>query len=90
MEFAEAFYNNGRRWFWRIEYPVVVAPINFQFDGVIKSVEVDVAYPCFGEINYPYMRSIEDANLIPNTYSNYYIFHSEAEAKAGIDFLAYP
>jgi hypothetical protein len=33
------------------------------------------------------LRSIEDANLVPNTYTLHYIFSNEQQAREGLDFL---
>src|ERR1700733_8870777 len=90
MEFAESYFVDGRQWFWRIEYPKIM---EFRFNGVIKPAEIllfstgEVTYPAFGEVGHPYLRSIEDANLVSNTYTSMYLFRTEVEAKAGIEFV---
>lgn len=92
MEFLEAFYIDCRVWFWRIDTNKITC---FQFNGKIWEASEKVAYPAYEQADplaegvWSY-RSIEDANLVPNTYTNYFIFRTEAEAKSGVNFLMVP
>lgn len=87
IEFADAHYTGGRSWFWRLE-SIKITP--FQFDGVLRKADGVLPYPSYGEIGYAYYRSIEDVNLVPNTYTNYFIFTNEVDAKAAINVLTVP
>lgn len=83
-------YHDGQRMFWRTEYPMVL-PTEFEFDGVILSADPvkSIPFPVYGEGGHPYYRSIEDVNLVPNTYSHYYIFGSFRCAIIGLSDLAF-
>lgn len=95
IEFAESYHLTNKCWFWRFEYrKAIPSPAwlisPFQFDGKIGLPTDTIPYPYFGEVGCDFLRSIEDVNLIPNTYTNYFIFKTEIEAKHGLLFLGVP
>lgn len=89
-EMAEAFHEHGQRRFWRTEYPCMISE-EFEFDGTLKPSDPsnNLMFPVFGQVGHNYYRSIEDANLVPNTYTHYYIFRSRTEAILGLSFLTF-
>jgi hypothetical protein len=84
-DFAEAYHEKGQTRFWRLDYPKL--PFEFEFDGVIESVGGVRTYPVYGEIGSSLFRSIEDANLVRNTYTLTYIYPSYSDCLDGQLFL---
>jgi hypothetical protein len=86
-ELLEKYHGHGQQLFWRIDYPDRLVPEPFGFRGVINSADDDCPYATFQE-EYPNgPRSIEDANLVPNTYSHSYVFSNEFIARDAIAYL---
>lgn len=85
LEFIEAYREYGQKVFWRIQYPDIY---EFEFDGVIAPVGPDLEYPAYGEVGNSVFRSIEDANLVPNTYTSFFIFGTPIDAHKGLTFVS--
>jgi hypothetical protein len=85
LEFVEAYREHGQKIFWRIQYPDIY---EFEFDGIIEPAGPQLEYPAYGEVGSSHFRSIEDANLVANTYTSYFIFRSTIEAHNALAFVS--
>jgi len=85
----EAYHDRGQIEFWRVDYPHELVPVSFQFAGNVSLPTSTTPYPTFGEMvaGATHRRSIEDVNLVPNTYTHKYIFDNEPDALKGLMFL---
>lgn len=84
-----AFHERQVTKFWEVIYPDRLIPRQFEFDGVIRnaSSSMGIPYPSYGEVlsnSSSVARSIEDMNLVLNTYTNFYIFETEQHALDGV------
>lgn len=87
-DFLEAYWEFGQRIFWRLE-PSDISM--FEFDGTLLQADGKrIKYPVYGEVGNPMLRSVEDANLIPNTYTHYFLFKCEQDAIDGFWFIRNP
>jgi len=83
-EFLEAYWEYGQRGFFRLEYPKIIP---FKWDGIIYPTSSQLPYPSYLEWGNPYYRSVEDTNLVRNTYTCYFIFRTKSDADQGLIFV---
>lgn len=91
VAFMEAYRDKGLRAFWMLKYPDSLIPQLFTFTGDLAMPDVSggMPIPVFYELSSRgrQVHSIEDMNLVLNTYTHYYIFETELDALAGVSSL---